>query len=130
MYQKVGEVKDFVFDFPEPYWNPPGWGSCKVDMEKLRGHWPTIRLAMITGMKPGSYFPFHKDNPAAENGLDGHTLTRYHIVLTTNPQCWVFHDGTWSQLEQNGIYLMDPSKEHASINLGETNRYHLVVDIE
>ena len=54
---------------------------------------------------------------------------RYNVVLQTNQRCWNFHDGDWQQLELGGIYTMDASKEHASINWGDTERVHLVLDI-
>lgn len=114
-------------------WNPPGWGGAPaltlaaVGAEVIPGTW---RLAMLVGMKPGSYIPFHCDHPAEENGLSGVSLKRVHLVLATNPQCWSFHDGYWQRLSEGGLYQMDPSKEHASINLGATTRLHLVVDVE
>ncbi len=87
------------------------------------------KLAMFTVIRPGGHFHFHRDNPAAENGVMA-ALRRYHIVLATNPESWCFHDGDWQQLEVGGVYEMDPAKTHAAINFGETDRIHLVVDLE
>lgn len=121
MYIKVGQVADCPTFDQEIYWNPPGWGSVKVDL-------PGWDLAMLMGIKPGGYIPFHTDHPAEENGLSGKVLQRYHLILRTNSKCWNFHAGDWQQLEVGGVYQMDPTKEHASINLGDTVRVHLVVD--
>lgn len=75
------------------------------------------------GLKPDGHIPFHSDR------IEDYHPNRYHIVLQTNPHCWVYHDGVWQQLNRGGIYFMDPSKEHAALNFGSTIRLHLVVDV-
>lgn len=113
-------------------WNPPGWGSAHVhsllsaDVPIVPGTW---RLVTLFAMKPGGYIPFHSDRPASENAIDA-VLTRFHLVLATNERCWNYHAGDWRRLEEGGLYEMDPTQEHASINFGDTTRYHLVIDTE
>jgi hypothetical protein len=54
---------------------------------------------------------------------------RCHLVLQTNPDCWMLHDGTWQQLQEDKIYTMDPRLFHASINWGHEPRVFFVVDV-
>ena len=54
---------------------------------------------------------------------------RFHLVIQTNPDCWMLHDGQWQQLEPGGIYTLDPLIPHASVNWGNEPRVHFVVDV-
>lgn len=85
----------------------------------LAGEW---RNALITQVLPNGCIPPHHDVPPEGSN-------RYHLVLETNPLCWVMHGGEWQQLEQGGIYRMDPGVTHAAVNWGAMPRTHLVVDI-
>jgi aspartyl/asparaginyl beta-hydroxylase (cupin superfamily) len=78
---------------------------------------------MLVVLRPGGNIGMHVDVPEAEG------LTRYHLVLSTNDRCWSYHDGDWQQLESGGIYTVDPTRLHASINWGESMRVHLVADV-
>jgi hypothetical protein len=78
---------------------------------------------MLVALRPwGGNTPMHVDE------LEREGLARYHLVLQTNDRCWNFHDGDWQQLELGGVYTIDVSRNHASINWGATLRVHLVVD--
>lgn len=82
-------------------------------------------MSMLTAVKAlGGTLSFHLD----EFNTKSHV--RYHVVLQSNPRCWVHHDGEFQLLEVGGVYTMDPTKYHAAVNWGETDRIHLVVDVE
>lgn len=49
-----------------------------------------------------------------------------HTVLETNDQCFNMVGGVSYQCDLRGIYEMDASLEHESLNLGQTDRIHLV----
>ena len=83
--------------------------------------WISARLIAI---KPGGIIHLHTD--PLPDGFPRHT--RYHVVLTTNPYCWGYHDGSVQRLEAGGVYTIDESLEHASVNWGKTPRVHLVID--
>ena len=71
-------------------------------------------------------------NGSIEPHQDGDTQLggqRCQLVLQTNPDCWMLHGGVWQQLEEDGIYTMDPLVPHASINWGHQPRVFFVVDI-
>ena len=78
------------------------------------------RLAVV-GLWPSSQIVAHRDPPIA--------WIRHHVPLQMNEGCWVFHDGTWQQLEVGKVYRMDPTQLHGAVNWGATLRLHLIVDV-
>lgn len=106
-------------------WNPPGWGSNtdlklkEIFGDLVEGEW---HKSMLVGLKASSLIPLHTDAAYRIK------TERVHVVLSTNEGCWQFHDGEWQQLELGGIYAMDETLPHLSVNAGSTVRYHLVVD--
>jgi hypothetical protein len=113
-------------------WSPSDYGTTVEHQKLIRdayraeladvlpGEWFRSMLVLI---RPGGNIPMHKDVP------EGAGLTRCHLVLQTNDRCWNYHDGDWQQLELGGIYTVDLTREHASINFGEHMRVHLVADV-
>ena len=83
------------------------------------GEWVTARLLTV--------FPSSLLNLHADRGVDH--LTRYHVVIETNPDAWVYHGSQWQQLELGVLYRMDPQMQHASVNFGKTPRTHLFFDV-
>jgi hypothetical protein len=57
---------------------------------------------------------------------DDGTRPKIHWVLQSNPGCMSRSGSEWFNLEELGIYVMDPKVEHESINEGITDRIHLV----
>lgn len=135
MYTRVGTFDGPLQEMADRFlrldvaWTPSDYGTTtehrghpyKADLASvLPGDWVASMLVLI---RPGGNIRMHQDVPEREG------LTRYHVVLSTNDRCWNYHDGDWQQLELGGIYTVDPTREHASINWGETMRVHLVVDV-
>jgi len=140
MYHRIGTYDGRVplsdlakrfLDF-DVAWTPSDYGTTLEHRAEIRdgyrdelagvlpGEWVASMLVLL---RPGGTIRFHTDVPEREG------LTRYHVVLATNDRCWNYHDGSWQQLELGGIYTVDASLEHASINLGDAMRVHLVADI-
>ncbi len=87
----------------------------------LKGIFPfSWSYCMLIALYPNRNIPGHKD-PFKFS-------TRYHIPLLTNEHCWVFHDGTWEQLEAGTLYTMDPLLFHGAVNWGDSLRVHLIID--
>ena len=99
----------------------PICGTYHAEVAQLPGEWAAAMLVLI---RPGGYIQPHRDEPARAG------LSRFHIVLQTNQRCWNFHDGDWQQLELGGIYTIDPTREHGSLNWGDAMRVHLVIDYD
>ena len=91
---------------------------------KLRGVFPSDRWAhcFLSAIWHNGHIEPHQDATLPPG------VQRFHLVLQTNADCWFLHDGTWQQLEETGIYTMDPTLVHASINWGHPPRVLLVVD--
>lgn len=116
-----GPLVELIRDVP---WNPPGWGSAVIQQSIL-----PARLSQLIALRPGGHIPLHADDVATEHAMEP-GLSRFHVVLQTNQDCWSLHNGSWQQLEVGGIYWMNPTKAHAAVNFGSTARYHLVIDTE
>jgi hypothetical protein len=135
MYHRVGtyegrttlqELADRVI-LLEVEWEPSGYGVVKSIGDVypelasvLPGEWVSSMLVLI---RPGGNARVHRDARARED------IERFHLALQTNDRCWNLHDGAWQQLELGGIYTVDQTKEHASINWGDKMRVHLVADV-
>lgn len=129
--KSLGEIADQAKTF-DVAWAADGHGTTTEHLTMVRdafaadlaetipGVWARSMLVMLA---PGGNIPVHRDLPLAAESV------RYHLVLTTNPRCWNYHDGGFQQLEEGGVYTVDMTAEHASINWGETQRTHLVVDV-
>lgn len=83
------------------------------------GEWTKCFLAILWNPN-GSIMP-HTDKDTAGQ-------IRTHLVMQTNQDCWAMNGNEWSQLEEGGIYTMDQTIVHASINWGGEPRVHFVVD--
>lgn len=108
----------------------PGPGGARISpvvligdsvCEWLHATWPRWLRVQMIALYPSSQLVAHCDAP-----IDA---TRYHIPLVVNPGCWVFHDGTWQQLEVGTVYQMDPTRTHGAVNWGAEVRLHLIVDV-
>ena len=133
MYHKVGHytgpLQPLVAIIPYPS-DASGMGYRTVHGQEalyasyLRdtfpGTWARGFFSII--WKDGSIVP-HLDSDMRADA------TRFHLVIQTNPDCWMLHDGQWQQLEAGGIYTLDPLIPHASVNWGHSTRVHLVVDV-
>lgn len=139
MYERVGtyegktplqELGDRFLEF-DVAWAPSEYGTTVEHLTQVRDAYPELAdvlpgdwyRSMLVMIRPGGNIRMHKDVPEADG------LTRYHLVLATNDDCWNYHDGDWQQLELGGIYTVDHTRQHASINFGESMRVHLVVDV-
>lgn len=91
--------------------------------EIFPGTWTAAFLAII--WPNGSVMPHFGEGELIAEGS-----TRYHLVMKTNEYSWSMHDNRWQQLEERGVYEMDPRLIHASINWGKEWRVHLAIDID
>lgn len=87
----------------------------------LHGVFYAIHQITVIALYPSAQLVAHCDPP-----IKG---SRYHLPLQVNPDCWVFHDGMWQQLEAGRWYQMDPTKLHGAVNWGSEVRLHLIVDV-
>lgn len=84
------------------------------------GEWQSCTLSVI--------WPYRCIYPH-QDGIEA-GVQRYFLVMQSNPDSWVLHDGDWQQLEEGGVYVVDPTKTHASVNLGNEIRINFIVDVK
>lgn len=105
------------------YGTTPSEETLAVFVPLLHTSFPGLWVyAICAVIWPNGTIPPHQDTHTTGS-------QRFHLVLSTNPDAWVWHDGIWQQLEQDGVYTMDPEKVHAALNWGTLPRVHLVFDI-
>jgi hypothetical protein len=85
-----------------------------------------LRYWMINRIPPGVIVPVHKDHVHGERNL------RYHLPLVTNDKA-----GYWDEV--NGVMIMEQGSwygpipywtDHNVWNKGDSERVHLIVDLE
>lgn len=97
----------------------PGPGGSRITPIDLRDQFGDDRTAIVV-LYPSAQLVGHRDPPIVG--------TRYHVPLIVNAGCWVFHGGTWQQLEIGRAYQMDPTEDHGAVNWGAERRLHLLID--
>ena len=90
--------------------------------------------AMVNNVPAGIIVPKHRDYLAPINGIKHPIVERWHLPLQTNERCF------WSDSHHEGEELFMPLGvfsgpvcfwiEHWVSNLGTTDRFHLVVDLD
>ncbi len=83
------------------------------------GQW---RHGLVLTLFPQQALKLHTDSLTAG-------VVRRHVVLETNPDAWVYHDGDWQHLEAGQSYTVDTTKLHGAVNFGSTPRTHLFYDV-
>jgi hypothetical protein len=82
--------------------------------------------AFFLKLEPSDFIHRHVDEP--------HPWNSYHIVLLTNDDCinsMYDEDGTEHRfnLEPGGIYYVERTTEHGSVNNGDSERLHLLMEV-
>jgi hypothetical protein len=98
----------------------------------LPGKMHRIRILCLA---PGGKVSRHSDKPIQTDLDEGKIIMRYHLPLVTNDnvkmKIWNLHgDLIEIKMEVGYLYQFDSRKPHAVENDGETNRHHLVFDVE
>ena len=67
-------------------------------------------------LKPKSCYSYHRDK-----------TKRIHLVVTTNPDCWMIIEKRICYLPINGsYYITDTTKMHTAVNASNEDRIHIV----
>jgi len=93
-----------------------------IDSIKAKGFSP--RRARIIKLCARSASAWHRDAP------DDFPLVRLHVPIITNPECFFEIETGRCHLAADGnSYLIRVNRIHRVVNGGETDRYHLVMDV-
>ncbi len=129
--EKAYDGTGSLFDFSTRTYkrNPADFVVFNRDFEDLYFYevfkkvkeWSPQRIGRVRLMlrKPSSCYSMHSDESE-----------RYHIALTTNPECYFFFKmkGVY-QIPANGqLYRFDATHMHTGLNAGKSDRIHLVFD--
>jgi hypothetical protein len=79
--------------------------------------------ARLTQLEPGAESDWHTDGKPSDK------IIRLHFVFDTNPDCFFIHEAGKSHMEENNVYLININYHHKVVNLGNTNRTHMIVDV-
>jgi len=116
---KKGENTDYSTSF---------FGRPALEKEpELTDRWPVDiwKSAFFLCLQPGGKVHKHMD--------EDHPWNTYHIVLLTNDECisriWEGNRAHNFCLKAGGIYRIDRSCPHESVNEGETERIHLLMEV-
>jgi len=96
-----------------------------LDHAELRELVPMDRWekSIAVRIEPGGKLHRHiHDKESCDQGR-----TRYQVVLETNGECESANGDFRGQLEDRGVYHMQPYLPHEAQNRGETDRTHLVL---
>ena len=103
-------------------------GREALEMEsELTDLWPVDiwKSAFFMKLEPGGFVHKHTDEP--------HPWNTYHIVLLSNEKCWNrIWQGTREHnfcLKPGGIYRIDRTVPHESVNYGHSERIHLLMEV-
>ena len=77
----------------------------------------------ISKVIKGQAIQLHRDRH------DGNCKTRIHIPLKTNDDAWFYTGGVFHHMKLGKGYVIDPSKKHGAVNLGEEDRIHLIFNM-
>lgn len=90
--------------------------STVVDMQELG-------RILIVKLKPGGHVKAHSDE-----GKYADHYSRFHIVLTTNPDCTNTTGGESTHWPAATAWWFDHKQMHTADNGGDTDRIHIIVD--
>lgn len=93
------------------------------------------RIRLMRLAPGGGELQRHTDLVDKDSGIGDGSVARFHIPLVTNDQC-VF--GSWNmrgekteaRMRVGECWYLDTRKPHTAINMGDSERTHLVVDVE
>jgi hypothetical protein len=94
--------------------------SCIDQLRKL-GLSPC--RARLTQLVPGAESDWHTDGKPSDK------IIRLHFVFETNPDCFFMHEAGKFHMEEKNVYLVNINYHHKVVNLGNTNRTHMIVDV-
>ena len=115
-------------------WKPNPHGVCGMIRNPLRvreffelveEHFEGAKLGfnMVSKVIPKQVIPIHTDRH------DNDCRVRIHIPLKTNPDTWFYAKKEFFHMELGKAYVIDPSWEHGVVNLGTSERIHLIFNM-
>lgn len=83
-----------------------------------------IGKAMIVSLKPGGFIDWHTDE-----GAYAEAYNRFHVCLIPSPGAFLYSGGEQASPAVGWLTFFNNRALHSAINLGQTPRVHLIVDV-
>lgn len=129
---------------PEPWFTDPEWRSRPLEVTR-HGHllpdtvkfwqqyWSqqgrNLGRAFFSRLPPGCQIYPHTDAAWGPDPSKWSGITRYGVVIETNPDSVLDANGQCEHMPEGTVYYFDKSQPHSAINQGTTNRTHLYMDV-
>ena len=133
MYERVGAVSAGTIARLQKIAEKSTWKIVQDDEKNFRTCY--IELAIPELLKRwdrwhSSFFLLIPPGGMIHKHIDTHRVwNTYHVVVQTNDDCISYVEDKPFHLEVGGIYSIDRSVEHHSVNNGETDRIHLLAEV-
>jgi len=129
---------------PDPWYKDPSWrtrplevtrhGSMLPETVKFwKQYWSqqgrTLGRAFFSRIDPSCQIYPHTDAPWGPDPAQWAGITRYGVVIETNPSCLLIAGDHSMHVEEGTVYYFDKSQLHSAINNGTTPRTHLYMDV-
>jgi hypothetical protein len=86
-------------------------------------HLDLLRFARLAKLSPDSVLMPHRDFLELR-----HDLTRVHVPLETDGQCFSAEETTIYQMKRGEVWFMDATKTHTAAAFSRQDRLHLILD--
>jgi hypothetical protein len=129
---------------PDPWYTDTEWRSRPLEVTR-HGHllpdtvkfwqqyWSqqgcTLGRACLSRILPGHQIYPHVDADWRPDPGKWSGITRYGVVIETNPNCLLIAGDHSIHAEEGTVYYFDKSQLHSAINNGTTPRTHLYMDV-
>ena len=82
-----------------------------------------LGLNMVSKVIKGQTIQLHQDRH------DGECKNRIHIPLKTNPHSYFYTSEIFHHMQAGFAYVINPREEHGVVNLGQSERIHLIFNV-
>lgn len=127
-----------------PWYQDPDWRLRPLEISRHGEQFPdtvkfwqdywqqqgrTLGRAFLSRIPPACKLYPHTDAPWGPDPARWAGVTRYGVVIETNPDCLLVAGDHSMHVEEGTVYYFDKSQLHSAINNGTTPRTHLYMDV-
>lgn len=129
---------------PDPWYVDPAWRERPLEITRhglmlpntvdfWQQYWQqrgkTLGRAFFSRLAPGCQIYPHCDAPWGPDPAKWSGVTRYGLVIETNPEAVLTAGQHSMHVPEGTLYYFDKSETHLATNTGQTNRTHLYMDV-
>jgi len=133
MYERIGEVSKETIRRLQEVCEVSKWKNVRDDEKNYRTSYTAIAIQELLDRWDNWHEAFFLMIPAGgmvHRHIDvDHPWQTFHIPVQTNDDCISYAEDEPFHLEIGGIYSIDRTLEHHSVNRGKTDRIHLLAEV-